>query len=93
MFEALEIQNQLSDLHRDNDLFGGSESEIQAQELINGLKAQYLDLYRQTSEEMELQRAKAEYMASLAEENTIASGFMAGMQDIADGVTSTFRYA
>ena len=91
-FEALEIQKQLSDLHRDNDLFGGSESEIQAQERINGLKAQYLELYRQTSEEMEIQRAKAEYMASLAEENTIASGFMAGMQDIADGVTSTFTH-
>jgi hypothetical protein len=91
-FEALEIQKQLSDLHRDNDLFGGSESEIQAQERINGLKAQYLELYRQTSEAMEIQRAKAEYMASLAEENTIASGFMAGMQDIADGVTSTFTH-
>ena len=91
-FEALEIQKQLSDLRRDNDLFGGSESEIQAQERINGLKAQYLELYRQTSEAMEIQRAKAEYMASLAEENTIASGFMAGMQDIADGVTSTFTH-
>jgi phage-related minor tail protein len=41
---------------------------------------------------MDIQRAKAEYMASLASQNTIASGFMAGVQDIADNVTSTFTH-
>ena len=41
---------------------------------------------------MEIQKAKAEYMAGLAKENTIASGFRAGVQDIADNVTSTFTH-
>ena len=91
-FEALEIQKQLSDLQRDTDLFASTETEAQAKERINQLQKEYLDLYKQTSAEMDIQRAKAEYMASLAEENTIASGFMAGMQDIADGVTSTFTH-
>jgi lambda family phage tail tape measure protein len=86
------MQKQLADLQRDTDLFASTETEAQAKERINQLQREYLDLYKQTSAEMEIQRAKAEYMAGLAKENTIASGFMAGMQDIADGVTSTFTH-
>ena len=90
--ESLEMQKQLADLQRDTDLFASTETEAQAKERINQLQREYLALYKQTSAEMEIQRAKAEYMAGLAKENTIASGFMAGMQDIADGVTSTFTH-
>ena len=92
MQESLDIQKQLADLQRDTDLFASTETEAQAKERINQLQKEYLDLYKQTSAEMDIQRAKAEYMASLASQNTIASGFMAGMQDIADGVTSTFTH-
>ena len=90
--ESLEMQKQLADLQRDTDLFKNEETETQAKERINQLQREYLQLYRETSAEMDIQRAKAEYMASLAEENTIASGFMAGVQDIADNVTSTFTH-
>ncbi len=90
--ESLEMQKQLADLQRDTDLFASTETEAQAKERINQLQREYLALYKETSAEMDIQRAKAEYMAGLAKENTIASGFMAGMQDIADGVTSTFTH-
>ena len=90
--ESLEMQKQLADLQRDTDLFKNEETETQAKERINQLQKEYLALYKQTSAEMDIQRAKAEYMASLASENTIASGFLAGVQDIADNVTSTFTH-
>jgi len=90
--ESLEIQKQLSELQRDTDLFPNTESEAQAKERINKLQTKYLELYKQTTAEMDIQRAKAEYMASLASENSIASGFKAGVQDIADNVTSTFTH-
>lgn len=92
LMESLEMQKQLADLQRDTDLFASTETEAQAKERINQLQKEYLDLYKQTSAEMDIQRAKAEYMASLASQNTIASGFMAGVQDIADNVTSTFTH-
>lgn len=92
MQESLEIQQQIAELQRDTDLFPNTESEAQAKERINELQTKYLELYKQTTAEMDIQRAKAEYMASLASENSIASGFLAGVQDIADNVTSTFTH-
>ena len=91
--ESLEMQKQLADLQRDTDLFASTETEAQAKERINQLQREYLALYKETSAEMDIQRAKGlNTWRALQEENTIASGFMAGMQDIADGVTSTFTH-
>ncbi len=91
MIEAANIQKQIAEIGREFDIAGARETEAQALERINNLQRQYLDLYRQTASEADLQVERLEDIARVAESSNIAGGFLAALHEIEMGASDTFE--
>ena len=90
--DALNLQKQMAEIARTHDIAGAKESEAAAQERINKLQAQYIELYRATAVEAEEQVERLEKMSALAESGTMADGFIAALEEMRLATKDTFEH-